>query len=178
MNEKFLEAFREVENELKQEGLNYKDYEDSLESGITQDRVKICRVMRNYMAHTDTLFIEATNEQVKFLNNLADAIKRKAHLVKDEMKKIKLVPMSSIIMKDLVPMIIKYQVIPMETKQGIYLLTKDIILANLAKGNKKIDVPAKLPKYQTIDKMVRVDSVKAGTYIVTDKDKYVGILIV
>jgi hypothetical protein len=74
--------------------------------------------------------------------------------------------------------IVKYPIVPLETKTGIYLVDKDILLKQLANGNKKIDIPARLPKYQTISKLERIENISNGTYIVLDeKSNYCGLFI-
>lgn len=178
MNDKFLDAFRALDTELKSDGSTVLDYENSLET-LDQEKMKVCRIMRNYMAHNDKNFITASAEQVKFLNSQVENVRRKAHTVKDEMKRIK--PFKAIEpIKNVLAQIIKYPVVPMETKAGIFLVDKDILLKQLAANNKKIDIPARLPKYKTILKNDRMDNVSTGTYIVLDEktSEYCGMLIV
>lgn len=176
MNDKFLDSFRALDTELKSDGTTVLDYENSLDT-LDQEKMKVCRIMRNYMAHNDTNFITASNEQVKFLNSQVESVRRKAHTVKDEMKRIKPLKATEPI-KNILTQIVKYPIVPLETKLGIYLVDKDILLKQLAAGNKKIDIPARLPKYNTVDKLERVENLSAGTYIVTDKDNYVGLVII
>lgn len=179
-NEKFLDAFRALDTELKSDGSTVLDYENSLDT-LSQERLKVCRIMRNYMAHNDTIFLSTTNDQIKFLNDQVVEIRKKAHTVKDEMKKVKLIKATAAI-KDVIASIDKFPIAPIETKTGIYLVDKDILIHNLAIGNKKIVVPAKLPKYLTIAKDERIENISAGTYIVTsdgtNNGSYIGILIV
>ena len=80
--------------------------------------------------------------------------------------------------KNVIAALDKYPVVPIETKTGIYLVDKDILVHQLAQGNKKIVVPAKLPKYKTTDKMEKIDNLSEGTYIVYDKNAYIGIVII
>ena len=178
MNDKFLDAFRALDAELKLDGTTVLDYENSLDS-VNQEKLKVCRIMRNYMAHNDKTFITASSEQVKFLNGLVDTIKRKAHTVKDEMKRIKPLKATENI-KNVLAQIVKYPIVPIESKSGIFLVTTDILLKQLAAGKKKIEIPARLPKYSTVSKLDRIEEISSGTYIVLD-DKtgaYSGILIV
>ena len=176
MNEKFLDAFRALDTELKAEGSTVIDYENSLGT-VDQEKMKVCRIMRNYMAHNDTTFIVATNEQVKFLDAQLLELRKKAHTVKDEMKRVKLVKPTEPI-KNIALALDKYPVLPIETKTGIYLVDKDILIHNVAVGAKKIEIPTKLPKYKTTSKLERIENLTYGTYIVIDKDTYVGLLIV
>lgn len=182
ITDKFLDSFRALDTELKCEDKTIMDFENSLE-GIDQERMKVCRIMRNYMAHNDATFLTPSNEQIKFLDTQVSNILKSANTVKTEMKKIKLVKETELI-KNLIPIIDKSNIIPLELKTGgIYLVTKDILLHQLALGNKKVAIPTRLPKYQYISKDIRLDKITHNTtYIVTsdgtDKGTYLGILII
>ena len=178
MNETFLDAYRVLENELKDyNGSSILDFENSLKEGsIEKERLKVCRIMRNYMAHNDTSFIVGSKDQILFLKDLVIKIRNKSLCAKDLMKKPKMLKPSETI-KNLVALCDKYDIVPIEVRgKGIYLVDKNILIHNMALGNKKIAIPAKLPVYEQIDKMVRADKISKGTYIVYDKEKYVGIL--
>lgn len=178
MNDKFMDAFRALDTELKTEGTTVLDYENSLEP-LDQEKLKVCRIMRNYMSHNDTNFVTASNEQIKFLNTHVDNIRRKAHTVKDETKKLKPMKATEPI-KNILAQIVKYPIVPLETATGgIYLVTQDIILKHLAAAKKKIDIPAKLPKYNTVASDTRIENVIDGQYIVLDSKtkKFIGIFI-
>ena len=176
MNDKFLDAFRTLDTELKTEGKTVLDYENSLES-LDQEKMKVCRIMRNYMSHNDTNFITASTEQIKFLNSQTETIRKNAHTVKDEMKRIKPIKFTEPI-KNILAQIVKYPIVPIETKNGIFLVDKDILLKQLAAGNKKIDIPTRLPKYKTTNKLERIENLSNGVYIVMEKDSYIGIIMV
>ena len=176
-NDKFLDAFRALDSELKDQGTTVLDYENSLTDTSDREKLKVCRIMRNYMAHNDTTFLTASNEQIKFLEAETEEVLKRAHLVKDEMKRVKTLKTTAPI-KDVIASLDKYPVCPIETKAGIYLVDKDILVHQLAGGAKKIAVPAKLPKYKTTNKMTKIEDLTSGTYIVTDKDAYIGIIIV
>lgn len=179
-NEKFLDAFRALDTELKSDGMTVLDYENSLDT-LGQERMKVCRIMRNYMAHNDTTFLTTTNEQIKFLDDQVVEIRKKAHTVKDEMKKVKLIKATAAI-KDVIASIDKFPVAPIETKAGLYLVDKDTLIHNLALGNKKIAIPARLPKYVTIAKDERIENISSGIYVVTSDGTvtgtYVGLIII
>lgn len=173
MNEKFLDAFRALDSELKLEGKTVLDFENSLDSTM-QEKLKVCRIMRNYMSHNDTQFITASAEQIKFLDSLVMEIRKKSHTVKDEMKKITPIKYSSAII-EIIKQINKFPIVPVETKdKQLYLVDTTILLKQLAASNKKIVIPAKLPKYKYISKTERVDQVAKGLYIVTDNGKADG----
>lgn len=172
-NEKFLDAFRALDTELKLEGCSVLDHENSLDE-LSRERLKVCRIMRNYMAHNDTTFLSTTTDQIKFLENQTMQIRRKAHTIKDETKKITPLKATAPI-KDVIAVLAKYPVAVLEIpKVGFYLVDKDILIKNLAAGNKKIAVPAKIPAYNYISKDERVLGVRKGVYIVTNDGMYTG----
>jgi hypothetical protein len=45
MNDKFLDAFKELETELRGLGLSVLDYENNLPDGTEKERLKICRII-------------------------------------------------------------------------------------------------------------------------------------
>ncbi len=179
-NEKFLDAFRALDIELKDQDTTVLNYENSL-NGLDAEKLKVCRIMRNYMAHNDTTFLTASNEQIKFLDGLTTEVLKKAHLVRDEMKRIKEIKSTEPI-KNVIAALDKSPIVPIVDKRGIFLVDKDILIHQLAAGAKKIVMPTKLPKYNYIGKLVKIDKIGRGTYIVTDSGtadgKYLGILIV
>lgn len=179
-NEKFLDAFRALDTELKTDGKTVLDYENSLDT-LDQERLKVCRIMRNYMAHNDTTFLSTTSEQIKFLDKQVDELRKLAHTVKDEMKRVKTVKATEPI-KNILTSIDKYPIVPVETKAGIFLVDQTILIHQLALGNKKVTIPARLPKYKYVSKMERLENIGTGTYIVTEDGTatgaYLGILIV
>lgn len=178
-NEKFLDAFRALDTELKSDGKTVLDYENTLES-TEQERLKVCRIMRNYMSHNDTTFLEATNEQITFLNEQVTYLRSLAHTVKDEMKRTKLVKATEYI-KNIIPLVDKSKIIPIETSNGIFLVDSNYLIHQLSLGNKKLSFPNRFPKYNYVNKLDKIeDLTKNSIYIVTDtgtKDgKYLGIL--
>lgn len=69
MNDNFLDTFSVLDSELKLENNTILEFENPLDSN-SQEKLKVCRIMRNYMSHNDVTFLSATNEQIKFLNSL------------------------------------------------------------------------------------------------------------
>ena len=178
VNDKFLDSYKQLEAELKYENKTVLDYENSL-VGTELEQLKVCRIMRNYFSHNDITFLATTTEQVKFIDNLIMNIRRAAHTVKDEMKRVKPVASTELI-KNILPQIDKNPYIPMETPNGLYLLTRAIVIHNLALGLKKIEVPKRLPKLKYVAKDVRIETLAKDVYVVTDNGletgKYLGVL--
>ena len=180
INDSFLDAFRALDSELKFENKTVLDYENSL-IGTDQEQLKVCRIMRNYMAHNDTDFIIASKEQIKFLEQQVLNIRKKSSTVKDFMKKPQVVKITEPI-KNFAITLNKFNYAPIMTTTGLYIVDKDIYIKQLAQGNKKIIPPARLPKYKYVTKNERMENLTNGLYIVTttgDSDgDYIGILCV
>ena len=181
LNDKFLAAYKQLEAELKCDEKTVLDYEATLQ-GVVAEQLKSCRIMRNYMAHNDLEFLNATNNQIKFLNEQIANIRKTAQLVKNATKKIPLAKETELL-KNIAVTVQKYGVAPIQTTKGIYLVNSDIIVANYVSANKKLSIPTKIPKYQYISPTVRLSEVDNQTkiYIVTDdgtsKGQYIGVLI-
>lgn len=171
----FLDAYKALEGELKYEEKTVLDYENSLQ-GTEQEQLKVCRIMRNYLSHNDSTFIQATKEQIAFLTKLTEAIRRKSHTVKDELKRIKAIAPNETI-ANIIPIVDKYGIVPMETKDGYYLIDRTILLRHIANKKKKIELPKKLPKVNLTTKDTRIETLAKGIYVVEDKGKYVGLYI-
>lgn len=85
--EKYLQAYSKLETILKDVlGIAIKEYEDTL-TDLNKQKLYICRVMRNYLAHNeDKKFIEISDNQGKFLEDLYKEVKEKKDLVKQHMQ--------------------------------------------------------------------------------------------
>jgi len=182
MNETFLDAFRALDSELRDQGSTVLEYENSLnDNSSDKEKLKVCRIMRNYMAHNDTTFLIGSKDQIKFLSALTEELRKKSHCVKDEMKRVKEINSTEPI-KNVIASLDKFPVAPIFDKKGIYLVDKDILIHQLATGAKKITLPTKLPKYNYVGKMKKMDSLSSGSYIVTDTGtstgKYLGLLVI
>ena len=101
---KFLDAYRNLENELRAENKTVLEYENSLQDANIQEKLKLCRITRNYLSHQDTKFASVSKEMLDFLDKLAKEINLKAHTVKDEMKKIKPIFLNENV-KNIVPIV-------------------------------------------------------------------------
>ena len=61
-NTKYMELYRKFESLIRTAGYeSVKAYEDSLsEDSKKQGKIRMCRVIRNYIEHEDQAFVEAT----------------------------------------------------------------------------------------------------------------------
>lgn len=181
MNDKFLDCYRNLENELRYEGKTVLDYENSLQDEDIKDKLKLCRITRNYLAHHDTKFVTATIDMCKFLDQLAIKVRQSGGIVRDEMKKTKAVTEVEQL-KNILPMIAKGRV-PVINKQNqcIFILDSDYYISLLAKKATKLELPKKLPKLNYVKKEDRLDGLY-GFYVVTEdgtkSGKYIGTLLI
>lgn len=86
-NSKFLEKYKELEMLLRTQNIDFKNYEEEQEDSIKQ-KLRICRMMRNYLSHNDIIFIEATKEQINFIQNTIDNQRLKGDIVKKHLGRI------------------------------------------------------------------------------------------
>lgn len=184
---KFLEAYKELETELKYHISNNTnnvvlEYENELsaKSSTDAERLKVCRIMRNYMAHNDVKFLTPSLSQIEFLTSLTKQLQRLSKTAKDIAKKIP-VQNSKVSIKDLIILLDKHTIVPVEYKDTLYIIDKNIIISQLANGYKKLnfDNIKKPLYYEIIDSYLKADCIDNDTiYVVRDakKDKYVGII--
>ena len=181
MNEKFLEAYKRLENELRDEGISVLDYENSLEDKVVQEQLKLCRICRNYMAHNDMKFIIATKNMISFLEKLAAKIRLQSQLVKNEMKKTKPAYIGTPI-KNILTQCSKAPVPIVDKKTGVFLFLADCeyLVTLLAKKETKIKERRRV-SYNFVNSMAKIsDLLENCVYVVTDNGKsdgkYIGIL--
>jgi hypothetical protein len=181
INDNFLDMYKELETELRCIGVSVLDYENGLPDSAEKEKLKVCRIIRNYLSHQDKRFVVATQEMVNFIGLLAISIRRKSHIVSDEMSKQKTVK-SNEYLKNVLPLLVK-MCVPVVDDNGkvIYLLDANDYIRMLNKGLKRIELPKRLPKLNYIDKDTKLDNLPIGNYIVTsngkEDGKYQGLLI-
>ena len=72
---KFLTLYRAYESYLREQGMEYKAVEDAA-TGQKQDRMRICRQIRNYLVHQeDAGFLAVSDLQLQFLETLCTEAK-------------------------------------------------------------------------------------------------------
>lgn len=99
--EKFLNEFKRLEQVLRETKTadSVLDYENSLQTSVedTYDRLKLCRICRNYLAHhpDGNRFLVPTPAMIKFLGEEADKVESKIQHVKDVMVRQKAVTLNT-----------------------------------------------------------------------------------
>ena len=141
-NIKYLEIYRRFESVLKADGKYFtvKDYEDSLEKDkIKQNKIRMCRLIRNYIEHENHTFLEATDEMIAFLEKEMILIDESEVPVKKKMVPVK----SAIRDTDLIVVAAdymtkkKYDTIPIfdKTDFSVGVLTYESIVKYIASGD-------------------------------------------
>lgn len=87
-NSKFLEKYRELEILLRNNNIDFKDFEENQENEKDKQKLRICRIMRNYLSHNDITFIEATKEQIDFITNNIDMQRLQGDIIKKHLGRI------------------------------------------------------------------------------------------
>lgn len=87
--DEYLSVFRELENTLRNRGVEYRTLEDET-NGKDKNRLKICRTIRNYLVHNDDAgFICVTDMQIEFLTNkIIEASKKYGDTVQQNLIKV------------------------------------------------------------------------------------------
>jgi len=85
----FLTEYKTLESNIRSElGISVLDYENKLtEAGKTTEaeKLKVCRIIRNYLSHNDTDFIVPTKDMINFVYDLANKIASMNGTAKDRM---------------------------------------------------------------------------------------------
>ena len=69
INQMFMEAYRNFEVVLKKHNMTPKDYEDSFadKNADKAAKIRLCRTIRNYLTHENTIFVTASQPMIDFL---------------------------------------------------------------------------------------------------------------
>lgn len=87
-NKEFMNKYKELETELRDQNLDYLELENQSENSI-QNKMRVCRIMRNYMAHNaETNFVQISDAQLEFINDILSDIKAKTDTAKKRCKTI------------------------------------------------------------------------------------------
>ena len=85
--DKFLELYKEYEALVRAKGGDPKDSEEKSE-GVLCDRLRMCRLFRNYFAHTaDPGFLEVSDKMASFLEGQVVSLRSEGDVVKKHLKK-------------------------------------------------------------------------------------------
>ena len=84
--DEFLEAFKSLETAIRSEyGYSPLEYESNVSTGLEADRLKICRITRNFIAHNEKGFAVPTKDMISFVKELDKKISLSKGSAKDAM---------------------------------------------------------------------------------------------
>lgn len=67
-NDTFLDIYKKFELAVRNTyNCTIKEYEDTITDNIKQEKIRISRLIRNYLSHQDMKFIEVTQEMIDFI---------------------------------------------------------------------------------------------------------------
>ena len=176
--DKFIESYNEFEILLRKEKeMPPLEYEEHLPPE-DMNKLKICRICRNYIQHNGKDFVIPTEAMVSFIKSLASKIESEITSVKDNMSRVKpLTPKDNI--TDAAKRLERLPFVPVvENDVCIGVITDETIRKACAKNTKKIkDMSLSSIKYTKRDIFLKDAPVPS---VVTDtgkqNGKYLGVL--
>ena len=90
--DKFLENWKELENVMRtKKGMEVREWEEKNEGKIEAERLKVCRIIRNYVAHNNTegFIYKVDNTMIRWIKNFTKDLKKRNKSTKTD--KVKLV---------------------------------------------------------------------------------------
>jgi predicted transcriptional regulator len=86
-NTKYMELYRRFESAVRNNGFgSVKEYEDSFnDNPFKQGQLRICRMIRNYIEHESSCFVEASDNMITFLEKETIALDENEIPVKKKM---------------------------------------------------------------------------------------------
>ena len=93
-NETFLDVYKKFEVAIRGKyNCTIKEYEDSLtDDGCRQEKIRIARLIRNYLSHQDMKFVEATQDMINFIQEELILIDENEMPVKKKMFSVRTTP--------------------------------------------------------------------------------------
>ena len=190
-NTKYMELYRKFESLIRTAGYeSVKAYEDSLsEDSKKQGKVRMCRVIRNYIEHEDQAFIEATTEMINFIQGEIYLIDEQELLVKKRMMKTFIAENDPIMVAAAFMEKTKLNIIPVMNDKGFVssAISAMNIMKIIASGDysktKKVNAIQSKYKFSFINENDSIKSIRPylnGTRIylvLNDNKKIVGWLI-
>ena len=179
LTKKFLENYIKFENAVKDTLLSsVLEYENSIEDNETHQKVKMCRITRNYIQHNGPDFIVPTKEMTSFLIEQVDKMNKILQTAGDVMKRIAPLKLSDKVV-DAAKRLSRSALIPVVDSKGVYLgcVSDATIRTMCAQGSaSKTLKTAKLVKVKTCEKDKPAKDINEPV-VVVNNGKYLGIVI-
>lgn len=184
----YLEKYKKLEELLKQ-SQSFPDSIFELETSYNNskegEKLKLCRLVRNYLQHNTDVFIEPTEEMIKFLDSEIFEIESKFLRVKDQYIRVKAIS-EDLTFKEAILLLNTKNFLPVVNKDNLVIGTfNDAVIRKSIKNNKlnnKIktnkDLLAGVLPFVSMNDNIK--DIENGSYIVTlngnKSEKYKGIL--
>ena len=184
----YLEKYKKLEELLKQsQGFHDSifELETSYNNSKEGEKLKLCRLVRNYLQHNTDVFIEPTEEMIKFLDSEIFEIESKFLRVKDQYIRSKAIS-EDLTFKEAILLLNTKNFLPVVNKDNLVIGTfNDTVIRKSIKNNKlnnkiktnKDLLDGVLPFVSMND---NIKDIQCGSYIVTlngnKSEKYKGIL--
>ena len=184
----YLEKYKKLEELLKQSQENPDsifELETSYNNSKEGEKLKLCRLVRNYLQHNTDVFIEPTEEMIKFLDSEIFEIGSKFLRVKDQYTRAKAIS-EDLTFKEAILLLNTKNFLPVVNKDNLVIGTfNDAVIRKSIKNNKlnnkiktnKDLLDGVLPFVSMNDS---IKDIQSGSYIVTlngnKSEKYKGIL--
>lgn len=86
----FLERYKQLETDvMAKRGISVFDFENGMPESPDKDRLKTCRIMRNYMQHNDLDFLSPSIKQCDFLQKMSEQVTGRKTYARDAMKRVR-----------------------------------------------------------------------------------------
>ena len=184
----YLEKYKKLEELLKHsQGFpdSIFELETSYNNSKEGEKLKLCRLVRNYLQHNTDVFIEPTEEMIKFLDSEIFEIESKFLRVKDQYIRSKAIS-EDLTFKEAILLLNTKNFLPVVNKDNLVIGTfNDTVIRKSIKNNKlnnkiktnKDLLDGVLPFVSMND---NIKDIQCGSYIVTlngnKSEKYKGIL--
>ncbi len=184
----YLEKYKKLEGLLKQsQGFpnSIFELETSYNNSKEGEKLKLCRLVRNYLQHNVDVFIEPTSEMIDFLDEEIFKLESKFLRVKDQYTRAKAIS-EDLTFKEAILLLNTKNFLPVVSKDNLVIgIFDDTVIRKSIKNNKlnnKIktnkDLLAGVLPFVSMNDNIK--DIQRGSYIVTlngnKSEKYKGIL--
>lgn len=164
------------------------EFEESLtlKDAEVNQKLKVCRIVRNYIQHNDVNFVEPSKEMIDFIANLSDYVRSLEMSADDVLKKLTPLTLSDTI-TDAAKKLSRNKLMPVVDKRKICIgiVTDETIRAAVSKGtrpsSKLSNIESLIKSATIISKDIPVKNITENSVVTKDGTKngqYVGVVII
>ena len=164
------------------------EFEESLtlKDAEANQKLKVCRIVRNYIQHNDVNFVEPSKEMIDFIANLSDYVRSLEMSADDVLKKLTPLTLSDTI-TDAAKKLSRNKLMPVVDKRKVCIgiVTDETIRAAVSKGtrpsSKLSNIESLIKSATIISKDIPVKNITENSVVTKDGTKngqYVGVVII